>query len=246
MTSTLTFSEDNHGWTSFWNYAPDGMCSVDNRFYSIKNGQLYLHNDVDNPIPNTFYGIKVVSKLIMIFNEANGEDKIFKTIVLEGNKPWEAAVNTNFANSTIKSTEFQDKESRYFAYIRKNEDANDFHGNAVQGIGVIQTVSGLNITFKSLSNFISIGDVLYQVSGSVNQVIGTITNITNNTIVVNAITTAPTVGLFSFSKKDSRIEGGEIRGYYLTVELENNDSEKVELFAVNTNAVRSGIILSEN
>jgi hypothetical protein len=56
----------------------------------------------------------------------------------------------------------------------------------------------------------------------------------------------PTVGLFSFSKKDSRIEGGEIRGYYMQVELENNDSEKVELFAVNTNAVRSGIILNEN
>jgi hypothetical protein len=57
---------------------------------------------------------------------------------------------------------------------------------------------------------------------------------------------APTVGLFSFSKKDSRIEGGEIRGYYMQVELENNDSEKVELFAVNTNAIRSGIVLSEN
>lgn len=56
----------------------------------------------------------------------------------------------------------------------------------------------------------------------------------------------PTVGLFSFSKKDSRIEGGEIRGYFMQVELENNDSEKVELFAVNTNAIQSGIILSEN
>ena len=39
---TLSHSEENKGWTSFWNYIPDGMCYVGNRFYSIKNGQLYF------------------------------------------------------------------------------------------------------------------------------------------------------------------------------------------------------------
>lgn len=49
----------------------------------------------------------------------------------------------------------------------------------------------------------------------------------------------PIVGLYSFSKKNARIEGGEIRGYYMDVSLENNDTDKVELFAINTNAVKS-------
>ena len=48
-----------------------------------------------------------------------------------------------------------------------------------------------------------------------------------------------TIGLFSFSKKDARIEGGDIRGYFMEVIIENNDIERVELFAVNTNAVKS-------
>lgn len=49
----------------------------------------------------------------------------------------------------------------------------------------------------------------------------------------------PTVGLFSFSTKDSRIEGSEIRGYYMEVEMTNDDSEQIELFAVNTNCIKS-------
>jgi hypothetical protein len=53
---TLTFSEENKGWTSF------KLCSrwyvqIDNRFYSIKNGQLYLHNNIDNKVPNTFMSL---------------------------------------------------------------------------------------------------------------------------------------------------------------------------------------------
>jgi hypothetical protein len=240
---TLSHSEKSKGWTSFWSFIPDFMLKLNNRFYSIKNGQLYLHNEAGEA-SNTFYGTKYPSKISMVFNEANGEDKIFKTIVIEGNRPWNVAVNTNFANSTIKSTEFDQKESRHFGYIRKNENPNDFHGNTVQGIGVIQAVTGTQITFNAISNFVSTGDVLYQLNGSANEAIGTIISITNNIITVDTIITAPTIGFFSFSKKDPRIEGGEIRGYYMHVELENNDDEQVELFAVNTNAVKSGITLN--
>lgn len=241
---TLSHSEKSHGWTSFWSYIPDLMLKLNNRFYSIKNGQLYLHNE-DTGVQNNFYGIQYSSKIKIIINEASAEDKIFKTIVLEGNNPWEVALKTNYTESTIKSTEFNKRESRQFAYIRKNEDETDFHGNTVQGIGVIQTVAGLNITFKAVSNFVSIGDVLYQLNGSQNEVVGIITDVFENTITLAAIITAPMAGFYSFSKKNARIEGGEIRGYYLEVDLENTDTEKVELFAVNTNAVKSSITLTE-
>lgn len=240
---TLSHSEKAKGWTSFWSYMPDLMLKLNNRFYSIKNGQLHLHNE-ETGEANTFYGVKYPSKVIMVVNELGSEDKVFKTIVLEGNKPWDVAVKTNYTNSTIKSTEFNQRESRHFAYIRKNEDDNDFHGNTVQGIGVIKTVAGLDITFNSVSHFVSVGDVLYQLNGAANQAIGTVKNVTNNTITLESIITAPTIGFYSFSKKNARVEGSEIRGYYMEVELTNNDAEKVELFAVNTNAVKSSIILN--
>lgn len=241
---TLSHSEKSKGWTSFWSYVPELMLKLNNRFYSIKNGQLNIHNE-DIGEANTFYGIKYPSKVNMIINELGSEDKIFKTIVLEGNRPWDVAVATNLANSTIKSTEFQLRESRYFAHTRKNENENDFHGNTVQGIGVIQNVNGLEITFNAISHFVSTGDVLYQLNGTSNEAIGTIETIEGNIITVTAILTSPIAGLYSFSKKNARIEGSEIRGYYMEVELTNNDSEKVELFAVNTNAAKSSIILNE-
>ncbi|MFH6944637.1 hypothetical protein [Flavobacterium sp. FlaQc-50] len=237
---TLSHSEKSEGWTSFWSYLPDGMIKLSNRFYTVKNGQLYLHNE-DTGVRNTFYGVQHSSKITFFFNESNSEDKIFKTMVLEGNKPWNAIVNTNYTNSSIKKEEFDLRESRHFAYMRKNENAEDMHGNSAQGIGVISAASGLTISFSQVSEFVSIGDKLYQLNGANNELIGTITQInTARTLVtVNAITTAPTVGFYSFSKKESRIEGGEVRGYYMEVELVNSDTEKVELFAVNTNAIKS-------
>lgn len=235
---TLTYSEKSKGWTSFWSYIPDWMIKLNNRFYTIKNGQLYLHNE-DTGVRNNFYGVQYDSKIKLYFNEINYDDKIFKNLVLEGNKPWGAVLSTNLANSTIKKEEFDQLESRHFAYMRKNENEDDLHGNTAQGIGVIASSVGTAITFLFVSEFVSVGDVLHQVNGINNEVIGTITVINGLVITVDAIVTAPINGLYSFSKKDARIEGGEVRGYYMEVELTNNDTDKVELFAVNTNAVKS-------
>lgn len=238
MQYTLSHSEKSEGWTSFWSYLPDGMIKISNRFYSIKNGQLYLHNE-ETDTPNTFYGVQFPSKIKFYFNEANSEDKIFKTMVLEGNNAWDAIVKTNYTNSSITKSEFNQRESRHFAYMRKNENEDDLHGNSGQGIGVINSVSGNNITFLFVSEFVSVGDKLYQLNDEAWEIIGTIEQVNGLVITVDSITNIPSPGLYSFSKKNSRIEGGEVRGYYMEVELTNSDEEKVELFAVNTNAIKS-------
>lgn len=217
------------------------MCKLNNRFYTIKDGQLYIHNDKDNLVRNNFYGVQHTSKIKTVLNEVPGDDKIFKTLVLEGNRPWKADLKTNYTESTLKSTEFKEKESRQFAYLRKNEDATDLHGHSAQGIGVIVSNAGLTITFLHVSETVSIGDNLYQVNGAVNELIGEITDIENDVVTVDAITTAPANGFFAYAKKDSRIEGGEMRGYYLEVSLENEDTEAVELFAINSNAAKSQV-----
>ena len=214
------------------------MLRLNNRFYTIKNGQLYLHNE-DTGVNNNFYGVQHASKIKFYFNEANSEDKIFKTMVLEGNLPWNAIVNTNYTNSTIDKEEFDQRESRHFAYMRKNENENDLHGNSAQGIGVISSSAGNDITFMFISEFVSVGDKLYQLNDQTPELIGVIEEVNGLTIKVDAIVTAPVNGFYSYSKKDSRIEGGEVRGYYMEVELTNDDTEKVELFAVNTNAIKS-------
>lgn len=234
---TLSHSEENKGWTSFWNYIPDGMCYAGNRFYSIKNGQLYLHNDAENPVPNTFYGIYSPSKLVFYFNEDPTNDKIFKTIEIEGTHAWEVLLKTNLTQGDIYKEEFLKKESRYYAYIRKNNSGEVFFGIGTQGIGSVQEINGNDISFVSISESINIGDTLFKAPDIE---IGPITNIdfATNTITVASIGTLLETD-FCFANKPSRIEGAEIRGYYMEVEITNNEQVLTELFAVNSNVIKS-------
>lgn len=236
---TITFSDKVDGWTSFHSFIPDGMCSINNRFITIKNGQLWLHNDESNPTRNNFYGEQFDSTIKTVINESNSEDKIFKTLVLEGNNAWSANIKTNYTESNIQKSEFNKRESRHFAHIRKNENNNDFHGETAQGIGNIVSFTSNVITFNNVSNNVNIGDRLFQLNGSVNQLIGIVSNYTGTTITVTSVLTAPVPGLFSFSAKEGRIEGAEIRGYFAEVTLVNNDTTETELFAIESNIIKS-------
>lgn len=239
MPKTITFSEKNNGWTGFFDYLPEAMCRLNNRFFMVKNGQLHLANDKDNPIRNNFFGVQYNSKVTTVFNENPNDDKVFKTLVEQSNKPWSANLKTNYTESTLSKDEFTQRESRQFAHTRKSENGNDLRGGASQGIGAIVSSSGTTITFGWVSESVNAGDTLCQLNGTNEEIIGTIVNKTNTTVTVSAITTTPVNGYFAYSKKNTRIEGAEMRGYYMKVELENDDTEKVELFAIESNAVRS-------
>lgn len=172
---TLSHSEKANGYTSFWSFIPDLMLRLNNRFYTVKNGQLYLHNEEGGP-QNNFYNQQFKSKVSTVINESNSEDKIFKTMVLESNKPWKVDLETNFTNSRIEKEEFNKRESRYFSYIRKNQDETNYHGNTANGIGVITGFSYLGnvltLTYNAVPNYISVGDNIYQLNGSVQEFLG--------------------------------------------------------------------------
>lgn len=243
MAYTLTFADrnqENTGWTSFWGYYPQQMMDLGNRFYTIHQGQLWEHNDNDNPVHRMIYGQEMTTKVVTVINEANAEDKIFKNLILEGNKAWDVEIKTNFTESTIKKSEFNQRESKWFAHTRKNELSNDLT-DRTQGIGVITGVNANEISFSQIPTLVSVGEVLYQLNGSDQEEIGTITDIDiqNSTITVETIITDPVQGYFAYSVKNARVQGSEIRGYYAEVTLTNNDSDKVELFAIGSNIVRS-------
>lgn len=241
MKHTLTHSEDNKGWTSFWEYFPDWFLNLNNKFLTIKDGQLWLQNDESNTIKNNFYGEQKKTSIKTVFNEAMADDKIFKTLVEESNEKWRAILKTNLTEGEIKQSEFNTRESRQFSFIRGNEASGNLHGNTAQGIGVIISSVTTSITYSIIPDLISIGDILYQLNGANQETIGTIQNINRitNTITVSSIITTPVNGYYSFSLKNSRVEGEEMRGYYMEVTLENEDTTDGELFAISTNAVKS-------
>lgn len=238
--NTLAYSEKAKGWVSFYSYNPDLFLRLNKNMFTIKNGQLWQHNDKNNPIRNNFYDEQYNSSITTIINEANAEDKIFKTLVLESNKKWDAKLKTNYTECEIKKDNFNTRESRHFAHTRGNE-LNTLQGNASQGIGNISSVASNTITFDLIPDLISIGDILFQLNGSNQEEIGVITNFTQTTITVDTIATPIIIGAYSFIKKVARIEGEEIRGYYMEVELTNEDTDATELFAIATNAVKSHV-----
>lgn len=240
MSSTLTFSEKNKGWTSFHKWFPNLMCSLNNKFFTIKDGQLWEHHDRTNPIPNTFYGVKYPSKITTVFNDAPSEDKVFKNLVEEGSHPWSATIETNLTNSTITVDEFNNRESKWMAHTRKNESVTDITDRA-QGIGNIVSVLGSVITYSAVPTMVNIGDSLYQLNGSTQELIGTILSMTATTITVSSVVTTPVPARFSYALKSARVQGSEIRGYYAKVVLENNSDERVELFAINSNVKKSHV-----
>jgi len=239
MSNTLSFSEKNKGWTSFHSWNPDWITRLNKNMFTIKDGQLFQHNDKNNPVRNNFYEEQFNSEITTVINEANSEDKIFKTLVLEGNKSWEANIKTNYTESNIHKEEFNKRESRFFAHIRKHEDNNDFHGETAQGIGNIVSFLGTVITYAEVSQNVNIGDKLFQLNGSANDLIGIVSDYTQTTVTVTAVLITPVPGLFSFSAKEGRIEGAEIRGYFAEIKLENDDTAATELFAIESNIIKS-------
>ena len=241
MKNTITHSEGNKGWTSFWDYFPDLFLNLNNKFLTIKNGQLWLQNDESNPIKNNFYGEQKKTSIKTVFNEAMAEDKIFKTLVEESNEKWRAILKTNLTEGEIKQAEFNTRESRQFSFIRGNETSGNLQGNTAQGIGVIIGVEGNDIIFSSIPDLISIGDTLYQLNNQSQQLLGLITGIQRNENKIRIVPSVipSTIGLYAFALKNSRVEGEEMRGYYMEVTLENNDTTNGELFAISTNSVKS-------
>jgi len=123
---TLTYSEAASGWVSFYSYYPDWMIGMNNYFYTFKGGDLYRHNV--NQSRNTFYtpwNIKngtpladfTSTSLQSVFNVSPLENKLFKTIDLQGDAPWAVTLQTDIQASGFISANFFEKKEGTFLLL---------------------------------------------------------------------------------------------------------------------------------
>ena len=250
MGDTLTFDDklpEGGGWTSFFSFEPDALMELNNRFYTVKNGQLYLHNE-ESVNRNTFYGVQSPSRMQTVFNEGSSDIKVFQTLNLEGNKTWDIVIRTfvsdreDFFQSTISQSEFTRKEGKWFAYMRRNEQTTDFTGKAVYGIGntngVVTNSADVIVANSALLETVTVGDQLFVDGTSTALGIITAINQANSTLIVANPVTIPD-GSFVYGMKDVRIEGAEMRGYVAQVDLEINVDDRVELFVISSEVFKS-------
>jgi hypothetical protein len=262
---TLTYSEASQGWPSFYSYNPDWMIGMNNYFYTFKGGNLYRHNV--NEVRNNFYGVQYTSKLVSVMNTSPLESKLFKTLNLEGDSAWDALMTTDLQFSGfIQRGWFERKEAAWFAFVRNSGTTPatpaEYPLRSVNGIGRSTLITGtapvLEINFAigsspiDIGSIISIGDIVYfslPPSFSTPVLCGQVTNIIvnyvagNNKLIVNTTIAGGSMPLiqnpYIFYIKNSVAESHGVLGHYCLFTLENPSTSKVELFAVQSEVMKS-------
>jgi len=273
---TVTYSEAAKGWVSFYSYYPDWMIGMNNYLYTFKGGDLYRHNTNENR--NTFYQPwwnKVdnltppnnspkafsPSTIRSVFNQSVIENKLFKTINLEGDSIWDVQLETDLQNSGyIVSSWFEKKEAAYFAFVRNNASG-QFALRSLNGIGSSFTVTGagtnsaiVNFSISPLiaiGNMISVGDYAYFLSGSTPVLAGPVTAINvdypsgvnrlviNNNMLTPLTTPIPTNTNYFLYIKNSVAESHGVLGHYCTFNIQNYSNSKIELFVIQSDVMKS-------
>ena len=241
--STLSFSESINGWTSKKSFIPEAAESIQNKYFTFKNGHIYEHHvgSVCN-----FYGSKITPYVEVILNEAPANMKNFRTLNYEGDSGWTCpSIATNQQDGAVDS--FVNKENKYFNYIRgKAETAStiDLKALNVQGIGVYNTVtnnSGNTVTYSFTNNVpqdLQKGDTLYFIhpTGSVVTAVGAVTVVTDTSVTASYSTVPPISGSFSkyfvFYAKNARWETSGLLGYHAAVKMQNTANTVKEIYAV--------------
>ena len=131
---TVTFSEDAKGWVCFKSFIQDSGLSLNNDYYTLKDGELWKHHD--NQLRNTFYGDHMFSHVDVLFNEESATVKSFASMKYEGTQ---AKITKNLGDKEYYNNEghpgwyvesgitdlqlagemeFKDKEGKWFSYMK--------------------------------------------------------------------------------------------------------------------------------
>jgi hypothetical protein len=237
---TITFSKRSGGWTSFWSYAPDWMLGMNSSFYTWKDGSLYKHDT--NSIRNQFYGVNYSSTINTTFSQDPLTVKMYKTLSLDSNRPWETEIVTDMSTGEIAASYYEEKEGEWYGYIRRYDDGSyDTLSLSTQGIGSLLSYSSLTLNFSfNIGSSISQGDKVYKVSANSLVLIGTIASHSLRSITIVSLTgSAPTAGDMIVYVKNSAAESYGARGYYMDISLTNSDTTEVEIFSISSNVFKS-------
>ena len=127
--STITYSEDVKGWTSFKSFTPESGVNVSSEYYTIKNGRLWHHHS--NAVRNWFYGELddnnnphiQESSITAILNQEPSLIKTYNTLNYEGTQSkinkYKIDSETNISNESIYN--LNDKEGWYVESIITNK-----------------------------------------------------------------------------------------------------------------------------
>lgn len=261
---TITYSPSLEGWTSFHSFYPDWMASLNNDFYTFKNGKVWKH--YSNNSRNNFYGVNGGFHLETVFNTGPDEPKMFKTIKVKGKSSlaFQATADSDLSVGSVLIDSFSKKEGNWFAYIRRNAGDVDTKFLSSQGIGKVISatinLAGTEVTIVlngDMRPFINVkstgldnGDLVYRLSNSITtkQLIGQAktvsynasTNRTTLVTVASGVTLVlPSANDFLLAVKNSVAESYGLRGVYMSMKLASTETDHVEIFSLSSEVFKS-------
>ena len=260
---TLTYDTDGRiqGWPSFYSYVPDYMVGMNSHFYTFSGGNLYRHST--NTERNNFYGTLYNSTVTTPFNSQPLDNKLYKTLALQGAERWAAQMVTDIQTSfAMPADYFEVKEQTFFAFVR-NQDADvNFRLRSAQGIGfslgqditnpnavVVRfqqgvNLSGINGTPVAAGN---VGDMLY-FGTTTPTLAGQITAVNvnpqagiNELVVDTTVTggTVPPSNQYFLVARTQIAESHGVLGHYALTTLTHPGRTQGELFAVQSDVMKS-------
>ena len=242
----IAFDTQGQKWVTRYSYVPEGMERLKNRFFSFKDGSIYIHDKGTN---NTFYGSASPSLIKIISNFNPSLVKTFDAISIEGNDTWSATFSNTDQNSTLATGDYAEKERSYYADIPR-DTATSITTNTtnITALGTNATGSTNTITFPNRINRqpipLGLSARVYKVDSGGNasdaaSAAAYASSVTSTTLTLQdatggAINADIASGDTIIIQTTPKFDGDQLRDHYLVVEMQNdNYSEDVELYAVN-------------
>ena len=242
----IAFDTQGQKWVTRYSYIPEGMERLKNRFFSFKDGSIYVHDKGTN---NTFYGTAAPSLIKIISNFNPSLVKTFDAISIEGNDTWSATFSNTDQNSSLATGDYAEKERSYYADIPR-DTATSITTNTtnITALGTNATGSTNTITFPNRINRqpvpLGLSARVYKVDSGGNasdaaSAAAYASSVTSTTLTLQdatggAINADVASGDTIIIQTTPKFDGDQLRDHYLVVEMQNdNYSEDVELYAVN-------------
>lgn len=181
---TVCFDEVANGWVTRKSFIPENGISLNNIYYTYKNGELW-EQDSKDALYNNFYNEQYTSKIELEINDNPSVIKKYRTLSYEGTKGWTANVITDQQKSSTMS--FKEKENKYFSYIKgeekdvENLDTKNFN---FQGLGVASDISGIGPATSTELTFGILPIETNSYSSKITKINNTVGTALNNTVQI--------------------------------------------------------------
>lgn len=124
--------EDPNKWQGSYSFVPEYTFYLEDKLFSFKAGNLYVHNQTTTPYTN-YYGQQFYPQIMFVSNQLPNKPKSYNNFSLESNVPpsivYFMSLYEYLQSSDLVTGDFRNKEGIFYATILRNKLDPAFSGN---------------------------------------------------------------------------------------------------------------------